>query len=178
MVTKDYIVIRSVDVDDAELIHSLYDWRHPRSWMLDRKRELLTPTLSEMRELLTQKESPLGALNAIEDKTGQVLGFCVLRGIMPDAGYAEVLLMFIEPERYSSVEADEAMAYLIEEGFKRKRLNKVISHCLDDEHHFRSLLIRTGFYSNGIQREVLYTAGCWHGLETLSLFRADLKEYA
>jgi len=173
MIVGSHSVIRSADSDDAEALHGLYNPQRPRAWMLDRRREPVQPTASELRELLAQKDSPLGALAAVEDPSGSVQGFCGLRGVSGEAGFAMAVLMLVADAEYDSPLGRESLRHVLQQAFVQKRLNKVIFHCLETEAALRGLLMEYGFRSDGIQRQVVYTQGRWHNVETLTLFRAE-----
>jgi RimJ/RimL family protein N-acetyltransferase len=158
------------EADDAFELRRLYDSSKPRSAVLDRRREITYPTVDELREGLARPDKPGGPLYAIEDRTGSIHGFCALRGASPELAYGEIILPLFEEADYETPLADEALGYLCRMAFAEKRLNKVISHCLDDETGYRTLLARRGFESNGIQREVVWAGGRYRDLETLSLF--------
>jgi len=172
MVLGEYSKIRIAEPDDAYELKRLYDPSHPRSVMLDRRRELPSPTADELRESLSRNDRG-GVLYAVEDREGVVRGFCTLRGVQVEMSYAEVALTLFEDGDYDTPLAAEAFAYVCRNAFVHKRLNKVISHCLDTEAGYRRLLEREGFVSNGIQRHVLWSQGGWRNLETLTLFARD-----
>lgn len=173
MITGEYTVIRLAEADDALELKRLYDPSCPRSALLDRRREITYPTVHELREGLARKDKPSGALYAVEDKTGQIRGFCALRGAAPELAYGEVILPLFAQEDYESPLAAEVMDYLCRLAFADKRLNKIISHCLDHEGAYRELLIQKGFGSNGIQRDVVWAAGRYHHVETLTRFSGN-----
>lgn len=170
MITGEHSVIRLAEPDDAYELKRLYDPRRPFSAMLDRRREIGQPSVDELREGLARPEKRAGALYAIEDKQGVIRGFCSVRGASPELRYAEMVLPLFDDEDYTSSLADEAFQFLYNGAFVEKRLNKVVAHCLECEAAYRGLLVRHGFASNGIQRQVLWTQGRWFDLETLTLF--------
>lgn len=170
MITGEHSVIRMAEPDDAYELKRLYESERPRSALLDRRREIPQVTVDELREGLVRHERFGGVLYAIEDKEGGVRGFGTLRGVQVEMSYSEVNLTLFEDADYATPLADEAMAFLKRTAFDVKRLNKIISHCLDCEPGYRELLIRQGFKSNGVQREMMWSQGRWHNLETLTLF--------
>ncbi|MBI5095768.1 MAG: GNAT family N-acetyltransferase [Candidatus Hydrogenedentes bacterium] len=171
MITGNHAVIRTTDSDDAPFLQRLYaDWP-PRSSLLDRKRELIVPTADELRELLGRKDNPATALLAVEDLTGTVRGFCGLRQAGPELAYGELLLMLFDELHYREPLALETFAYLCKNAFAEKRLNKLLAHCLDTEPEWRGFLTGRGFTCDGKQRDVFFTRGEWHDLESFSLLR-------
>jgi RimJ/RimL family protein N-acetyltransferase len=175
MITGEHSVIRMAEADDAYELKRLYDAPAPRSALLDRRREMPTMSVDEVREGLARHERFGGILYAIEDKGGFVRGFCTLRGVQVEMSYGEVVMMLFEEADYDNPLADEAYDYLHHMAFDNKRLNKVVAHCLDNEQGYRRLLVRKGFQSNGVQREVLWTQGRWHSIEMLTRFHDDRK---
>jgi RimJ/RimL family protein N-acetyltransferase len=171
MITGENSVIRMAEPDDAYELKRLYDSPQPRSALLDRRREIPNMSVDDVREALSRPERFGGFLYAVEDKEGIIRGFCTLRGVQVDMAYGEIVLMFYEDDDYDTSLAEEAYAYLHRNAFDIKRLNKVISHCLDSEVGYRRLLIRKGFESNGVQREVLWSQGRWHNMEMLTRFK-------
>jgi len=172
MITGEHGVIRSAEVDDLYELQRLYDPDRPRSVFLDRRRELHYPTSDELRDMLTRRE--IRALNpflAVEDPTGMVRGFCMIRGITTEGSYCELFLGFLEEGDYGSPLAAEALRYLLGKAFHDHRLNKIMGHCLDTESELRRLLVAHGFESDGVQRDMVFTLGRYHDLETLSRFR-------
>ncbi len=170
MITGEHAVIRTAEADDAYELKRLYDPFRPSSSMLDRARDMTIPTLDELRELLTRKDKQAGALYTVENKRGEIRGLCGIRGIHQDARYGELLLTLFSDEDFESPLADEVFDFLYERAFQEKRLNKMSAHCLEDEHALRNFLLRKGFQSNGVQRDVLFTRGEWLDLESLTLF--------
>lgn len=169
MITGEFSVIRMAEADDAYELKRLYDSR-PRSALLDRRREVPSATADELRESLARHDRFGGVLYAVEDKEGVVRGFCTLRGIQVEMSYAEISLTLFDDEDYDTPLAEEVFTHLHRMAFDNKRLNKVISHCLDTEPGYRRLLERRGFKSNGVQREILWARGRWHSMESMTLF--------
>lgn len=176
MITGEHSVIRLAEPDDAYELKRLYDPQRPHSAMLDRRREIAQPSIDELREGLAKPEKRVGALYAIEDKEGVVRGFCSIRGASAELRYAEMVMPLFEDSDYATPLADEAFAFLHRGAFVERRLNKVVAHCLDSEGAYRALLVRHGFASDGIQRQVLWSRGRWHDLETLTLFGCNLEQ--
>ena len=170
MIVGEHAVIRTAEIDDAHLLFHIYSAPRIRSFLLDRRHEAVVPTRDELRELLGRKDALAGVFFAVENKSGDVRGFCALRGLNQDARWAEALVALIGDEDYQAPLADEAMAFVLDTAFVQRKLNKVIAHSLDTEPAYRELLLRTSFQSNGVQREIVYSRGQWHDLEAFSLF--------
>lgn len=115
-------------------------------------------------------EGRLSDLNAIEDRQGQVRGFCALRATPNEPLFGQLVVMACDESDYGDPVCDEAARYLIEEAFLRRRLHKVMAQSLDHETAFTEFLIRHGFESDGVQRQVLYSGGRWMDLESFTLF--------
>ena len=173
MITGQHAIIRTADPDDAFALKQYYDLPEPHAAQLDRKREVIVPTVDELQEVLVRKEKEIGPLYALENPSGEVEGFCALRGIITERSLAEVSLMLLRDELYASALADEAFAFLFDLAFENKFLNKVVAHCLQGETGYRAALIRNGFESEGAQREAVYARGHWHDLESFRLFNRD-----
>ncbi len=174
MITGQHTCIRTADPDDAPVMHALYAAGTPRSALLDVRREPIAPNAAELREALTTKDAMKGNFFAVEDLTGIVRGFCLLRGASKDAGYGEFGLMLLDEADFTSPLADEAFHFAHARAFERLRLRKLIAHCLETEAPFRDYLLRRGFVCNGTQRDVFYGDGRWHNLDTFSLFAPAL----
>jgi len=170
MIRGQHTIIRAAESDDAATLRQVYDIEHPRSCVLDHRRELVVPTLDELREAMNQKEMGRSAFSAVEDLTGVIRGFCSLRGLSPELAYSEYIVIFLDESDYAGPIADEVHDHLCKLAFQRMRLNKVITHCLDCEPAYRQYLLAHGFDSNGRQRDVVFTQGRYHDLEALSLF--------
>jgi RimJ/RimL family protein N-acetyltransferase len=172
----EHCCIRAAEPDDAPALKRVYQRAKPRAAALDRRREPIIPTTDELRELLSSKDVKLlGEYYAVEDATGEIRGFCCLRAGRQDVFYGEMLLLFIEDADLDTGMAGETFAFLKNKAFVERRLNKIVTQCLDTETALRSFLLRQGFTSDGIAREVLYTLGRWFNNETLSL-RASQHE--
>jgi RimJ/RimL family protein N-acetyltransferase len=65
----------------------------------------------------------------------------------------------------------ETVQFLLDRAFGRMHLDKVLGTCLDSEPELRALLGDSGFVSGGIQRQVLYSDGGWHDIETMTRLR-------
>jgi RimJ/RimL family protein N-acetyltransferase len=173
MIVGDEAVIRAAEVDDAPLLWRLYDASKPRSFLLGHAREVLIPTRDELHEVLTRKDLLSGTLFAIEDKEGTIRGCCALRGASRDAFHCEVAVALVDESDYGTPLADEAMEFLKYSGFRERKLSKLMGHCLVRETDYRAFLVRHGFESAGVQRDMVYTLGRYFDLEALSLFRTD-----
>lgn len=166
-------VIRTAEPDDAAALHAAYSGHGPLACLLDQRREFLAPNLDEVRETLgRRKELELAPLYALEDLDGLVRGFCSLRGAGREMTYSEFMIVLLDPEDLATPLADEAFDFLAERAFGPMGLNKLVCHALDDEGVLRAFLVRRGFRSDGVQREVVYTGGRYHDLEAFSLFAA------
>ena len=174
MIAGEHTFIRMAEPDDAPALHALYALDRPRSALLDKKREPLLPTRDELREMLGRREAGTqGALFVVEDRTGVVQGFCGLRALPPETPFGEASLLFHDEAAAASPVGEEAWAFLRERAFVRMHVRKIITHCLDRERPLRDFLAGRGFTSNGVQRQVLFAAGRWHDLETLTLHAGD-----
>ena len=174
MITGEHTHIRTADPDDAPSMHQLYVSPVPRSALLDPRREPVLPNIDELREALASKDAMRGNFFAIEDRSGIVQGFCMLRGSSKEVGYGEFNLMLLDAAAYESPLADEAFRFARTRAFERLRTRKLIAHCLDTEGPLHAFLLRCGFECNGTQREVFFGAGRWHNLHTFSLFAPEL----
>ncbi len=173
MIKGEFSVIRTAEPDDARGLRGIYNPQRPRAALLDRKRELLVPTVDELQEILGRKELKAGVLYAIENTAGDIRGLCSLRGVHPTAFFAECLLLFDHEEDYGTGLADEAFDFLRESAFLDKRLRKLTAHCLPSEVAFRDFLVRKGFEHVGFQREVYFTKGAWNDIEVFVLFAGE-----
>ena len=177
MIYGEHALIRTADPDDAHAFQSLYDPDVPRSSLLSRTREPMFPTREEIRELFKRKEDA-STFYVVEDKEGRIRGFSALRTSQEQrdtAFLSEIILLFIDAEDYNSPIATEVFEWLKHAAFGKQRLNKLIAHTIDTEPALTAWLESVGFESNGIQREVLFTGGQWHNMQTFSLFNPDLS---
>lgn len=168
MIKGAYTYIRGAEVDDVSSLADLYQDTALRAGLLDGRREPIAPTRDELGELLTRKELIEGGFYTVEDLTGRVQGFCSLRGVNPEVGYGEFSVLLLDPVRYDSPIAGEAGAFLLDRAFGRLGLRKVVANCLAHERELAEFLVRTGFESAGVQREILYARGHWHDLESFA----------
>jgi RimJ/RimL family protein N-acetyltransferase len=168
-------VIRSAGPDDAAFLRQLYRPDRPIAGLLDDKREVAVPTWDELREALGTNTQTRQAnwLNAVEDLNGDVRGFCALRASPLEQYYGLIIGMFLDEDDFDSPLAEEAGAFLVMEAFQRKRLHKVVAYSLEHEAGFRRWLLRIGFTPDGRQRDVLWAAGRWFGLDAFSLFNGQ-----
>ena len=178
MITGEHAVIRTAVQDDAVALKRLYDPTHPRSAFLDRKRELLVPTIDELRQLLTRAEAKTGVFYTVEDRGGTIRGFAVLRGSTPEISSAELVVMLLDDADYATGLADEVCGFLLHRAFVQMGLNKMMAQCLDWERAYRDFLGARGFESDGVQRDVLFAQGRWYDLESLTLFRRSYESMA
>jgi RimJ/RimL family protein N-acetyltransferase len=173
MIVGEHTVIRGAEPDDAAALRSFYNPAVPRCCLLDQRREPLFPNTDELREVLAQKEMGRPVLFATEDKTGVIRGFCSVRSVNLEASYGETILLLHEDADYATPLASEAMDFVTRQAFVQYRLNKLLAHALDSEQGLRDCLLRYGFQSAGMQREVLFTLGRWSNVETFTLFRVS-----
>lgn len=174
MIVGKHGVIRAAEVDDVATMKRIYDPERPLGCLLDQKREYVLFTSDELRELLGGGTGAQGgAFQALEGLDGVVRGFCALRSGAQEQQFGQYAVMLFDEQDYAGDFADEVGAYLVREAFERRQINKVVAHCLDSEKGLRAMLLRHGFRSDGMQREVLYTLGRWFDLESLTLFRRD-----
>jgi len=172
MIRGKHSIIRSADGDDAPTLVGVYRPETPRSCLLDQRREPILPTLDEMREMLAQKDMGRSLFNAVEDLDGRLRGFCSLRGLNAEASYSEFILVFLNDDDFDTPMASDAFDFLAQQAFQVIHVNKVMSHALNCESAYRRFLLRHGFVSDGVQRDVLFTGGRWHSLEAFTLFGA------
>lgn len=165
MIKGTHSFIRGTEQDDVPALAALYQNPVPRGGLLDGRREPITPTRDELRELLGRKEVVEGGFYTIEDQTGEIQGFCSLRGVNAEARYGEFNFLLLDPARYRDPLAEEAGQFLFDRAFLRLGLRKVVAYCLQHEQELADFLRRSGFESAGLQREILYAGGRWHDLE-------------
>ena len=171
MITGLYCAIRTADPNDARALSALYNGAVPRAAYLNRRREILLPTLDDLRETLTQQNRPNpSSLYVVEDLEGLLRGLCALNTGGTETAHGEIFCLFHYEEDYVSPIGRETLAFLCRQGVREKHLNKVVAQCLETETGYRQALADMGFESNGVQREVLYTQGRYFSLETLTLY--------
>ena len=176
MISGKYTIIRSAEPDDALAMWQLYDPARPRAFLLGPSRDVMIPTQDEMREMLGRRDVVQGSFFAIEDTAGDVCGCCVLRGAKMESEFAEIVVALSDDAQYETPLADEVFEFLAKLGFTEKKLNKLVAHCLSNETHYRDFLVRHGFVSDGVQRQMVYTKGAYFDLESLSLFAGAASE--
>lgn len=169
MITLDNGYIRMAEPDDARTLWWLYFDGNPRAGLLDNRREPLIPTVDELRELLGRHEAAMGNLFAIENNVGEVAGFCNLRGMTQDTGFGDLAVMFHSDNTFQTTLADSVMHFVFERSFEKSQRKRIYASILSCESCLRDFLIRHGFESNGVQREVIYARGTWLDIESLSL---------
>jgi len=167
VITGSHTFIRGTELDDVAALSELYGVGILRAGLLDARREPILPTRDELRELLSRKEIAEGGYYTIEDRAGQILGFCSLRGLNAEARYAEFNLVFLDPNDFSSPAAAEAAAFLYDRAFTRLGLRKVVAYCLEHEAELAAFLRAQGFESAGVQRDAVFAGGRWHAQEAL-----------
>ena len=146
---------------------------------MDQKREYIIPTTDELRELLGGVKNMGGVLNAVEDLSGNVRGFCTVRSAPGEMPVGQFALMMLDEGDYARPIMDDIMNYLVAEAFQRRGQHKVMVYRLDYETKIRDLYLAHGFESDGFQREVLFAGGRWLDLESLTLVnpsRYSLRE--
>ncbi len=170
MIKKTHAIIRSADRFDAKALMTFYFHKPVFASLLDTKREPLMPNQSELEELLQHKDA-LQSFYAVENKQGDVRGFVVLKGINPEALFGEMMLLF-ENEIYETeaVLIHEALEFVETRAFQQLHLRKLMTTCLDEEEDLRRFLISNFYQCEGVMREVLFTCGKWHNLETWAKF--------
>lgn len=173
MITGEHVVIRSAEPDDAFALWRLYDPSYPRAFLLGPAREIMIPTIDELREMLGRRDLVMGTFFAVEDKTGELCGCCVLRGTKSESEYAEAVLVFGKDETYASPHAEEVFQFILRTAFIDKKLNKLQAHCMATERAYREFLVDRAFKSDGVQRDMVYTQGRYFDLESLTLFRDE-----
>lgn len=156
-----------------EALYQLYMQGGNRAGLLDVRREPLLPTRDDLRDLLTRKEIADGTFYTVEDRVGRIVGFCSLRGHNSESGFIEYILEFSDMAHYATPMAGEAHAFLLERAFTRLRVRKVVAHAVSGEQALTTFLRSVGFSSAGIQRDVVFSQGGWHHLETLVLHSVD-----
>lgn len=169
MKLSSHTSIRYCEPDDSAFVWGLYYDGIPRASLLDGRRERMLPMRAEILEILQKSEAARAMLFSVEDGTGRLCGWGGLRGLNPDARFAELFLVFADEGLYGSPCAEEALDYLFQRAFHQTRLSRLLATCLSTEEAWRACLLKQGFASCGIQRDVLFTGGCWRDLETLEL---------
>tara|TARA_R110001592_G_scaffold169516_4_gene406081 strand:+ start:2165 stop:2710 length:546 start_codon:yes stop_codon:yes gene_type:complete len=169
MIRGEHSFIRGTEQDDVEALFGLYAPGVLRAGLLDARREPLLVTRDDLRDLLTRKEIADGSFYTVESKTGAIVGFCSIRGLNTDARFAEYGIQFTDTDCYGADLAREVHDFLLDRAFKRLGLRKVIAHALTEETAMVEFLRGKGFMSAGVQREILFSQGTWHHLETLVL---------
>lgn len=159
MISSEHGHIRGAEPDDAPALHALYEIRFPRAALLDHRREPLLPTQDELREVLGREDLAKGIFHTIEDHTGAIVGFCTLRGMNHEAAFGELGLLFHREDTLDTPLSAQVLEFARDRAFRALRLHKVLTHCLDNEGALRAFLIRSGFVSAGVQREVLHSQG-------------------
>lgn len=171
MVIGEHAVIRGAEPDDASALCAIYNAGQMRACLLNQQREFIAPTVDEISIMLAGgPDGRPNDLNTIEDRQGAIRGFCALRAAPNEPLFGQLVVMACEESDYHEPVCDEAAHYLIEEAFLRRRLHKVLAQSLEHESAFAQFLVRHGFQSDGVQRQVVYSGGRWLDLESFTLF--------
>jgi RimJ/RimL family protein N-acetyltransferase len=173
MITGQHSCIRTSEPDDVAVLHCLYVRPLASASLMDRRREPIQPTRDELRELIRRDDAHAPSLYTVEDRKGEIKGFCMFRTGNQDLASAQAVVLFLDDGEYESPMADEVFDHFAREAFVRKRLNKMVAHCAAYEEALRRFLLRKDFVSDGVQRDVFFGGGRYHGIESLSLFRRD-----
>ncbi|MCX8063689.1 MAG: GNAT family N-acetyltransferase [Candidatus Hydrogenedentes bacterium] len=166
MIVKEYSVIRTVEYKDVDCLYKFYNGDKVYGSLLDQKREPVYPTLSELEELLQNKDV-VNSFYVVEDKDSNKIGLVGLKGINQEVLFGEVIILFDDGIFKSSLPiVSEALDFIEEKAFRRMHLKKVLSLCLDSETSLMEFLSSRSYKFEGELREVLYTKGKWHNLQT------------
>lgn len=171
MIASEHTLIRTADPDDADFLLEVYRAERPRAALLDGRREPVLPNRDELAEMLGSKDAGRNQFFAVEDSEGCVRGFCGLRGVSIEAVFAEIMVLLIDGADHAGPIGRDAVQFLLDRAFGRMHLDKVLGTCLDSEPELRALLADSGFVSGGVQRQVLYSGGEWHDIETMTRSR-------
>jgi len=171
MIRGEHSLIRTIELDDAGGLWQLYDVERPLSFLLDRRQELPLPSRDDVRRYLERNDPQHGQYYVVEDATGQVMAFCGVRGGAGEHGFAELGILPFADSFFEAPACKEVLAFLHQLVFFQLRRYKAMAHCLDTEVGWCKCLKQQGFESSGVQRQVLFTGGRWHDLETFTLFR-------
>jgi RimJ/RimL family protein N-acetyltransferase len=179
MIYGTHAALRTAETDDAPAFHKLYAEESPRAALLTRLREVVSPTVQEIAEVIIQADKSMAPFYVVEDREGVVRGFCALRAAQQarDATfYAELVLLFYQEEDFFTPLAEEVYGWLHQWAFIDRRYQKIIVHCLEGENALRRFLEAHHFECNGVQREILFTQGRWHNMEVFTLHAAAAAE--
>ena len=175
MIVGQHTVIRSAEADDVHFLMQVYEANPLRSSLLDARRELIIPTLDELREAMGRADSGRGTMNVVEDMEGRVRGFCSVRGPNMEYRFAEAVVMLIDEADYALPFTSEIADFLESQAFERFNLNKLVSHALETETAYQDWLTRHQYGCDGTQREVLYARGRWLGIVAYSRYRQSTR---
>ena len=168
MITNEHTRIRTTEPDDAPAFAAIYAETLPRAATLDARREPIRPSPAEVRDMLGRPEAKQNPLYTLEDHEGVIRGFVGIRGVHPEASFAEAAILLGDPDDYAGPIATEAAHFIDDRAFARMHLRKVLTHGLTEETALRAFYLAHGYSSCGVQRQVIYTAGRWHDLETFT----------
>ena len=171
MIASEHTLIRTADPDDADFLLEVYRTERPKAALLDAAREPVLPNRDELAEMLGATDAGRNQFFAVEDTAGRVRGFCGLRGVSIEAVFCEIMVLLIDPADHAGPVGRETVQFLLDRAFGRMHLDKVLGTCLDSEPELHALLADSGFVSGGVQRQVLYSGGAWHDMETLTRLR-------
>ncbi len=172
MIEKLHASIYTADRFDAKRLLHFYIQKPVHAALLDAKREPIIPNLSELEELLQSKDAAQ-SFYTVEDKQGEVQGFVILKGINPEVMFGETILLF-DNDTYEQNKPliEDALEFIETKAFQQLHLRKIITTCLDEEKNLHTFLNQHSYQCEGVMREVLFTYGKWHNLETWAKFNS------
>ena len=171
MIINKHSIIRTIERSDVDFLYYFYNGKQIYGALLDQKREPLYPTISELEELIQNKEV-VNSFYTVEDKGGNKKGLIALKGINPEVLFGELIILFDEDEfNNSPALIEESLKFIEEKAFKKLHLKKVLSLCLDSEKTLSNFLKNQGYQFEGELREVLYARGSWHNLQTWAKYQ-------
>jgi len=174
VLTGQRVELRPIAADDAEALYNC--WSHPEVafWLgapplssVDETRELIARLL-----LMADQEESLRW--SIVLPGGEVIGTCGYNSWQLEGAYRGELGCELLPDYWGRGYMSEALALLLEYGYRVMGLNRIEVLCHPDNMRADTLFTSLGFRREGILREYRHTVTGFQDVLLYALLRSDM----
>lgn len=131
------------------------------NWPEDKHREMLA--------------DPDAAYWVVESPTGQVAGFCILRGLQSEHRSVEIKRIVVAVPNKGV--GKQFLSFVLEQAFDAYRAHRVWLDVFEDNSRARHVYREIGFREDGILREAILRDAQYHSLVLMSLLDSEYRQF-
>jgi RimJ/RimL family protein N-acetyltransferase len=170
------VQLRSLELEDAEIINQLYNHLEARRFLDDPSplsREDIKKWIRNTWEDRKVQRSFFFVIESLKPK--QLLGVCALFGLNPINQKAELMIAIYNKHNWGKGYGSDALRLLLNFGFNQLNLHRILLFTHDINIRAQRVYEKNGFKPSGRRRQASFFEGAYHDLLLYDMLAVEFR---